>query len=121
MELTGTIKHIFDAKQVSASFRKRELVITTEDKFPQTVLFEFTQDKTSLLDRFSPGQNVKVEFNIRGREWTSPQGQVKYFVTLQGWRIDTLQAGSGGGDLDDEPPFPNDPPPGDALDDEIPF
>ncbi|TPV96758.1 MAG: DUF3127 domain-containing protein [Myxococcales bacterium FL481] len=120
MELTGTVKHVFDTKQISASFRKRELVVTTEDKFPQTVLVEFTQDKVSLLDRVKPGEQVKVEFNIRGREWTSPQGQVKYFVSLQGWRIDSLQAAAGG--FDDEPPFPSDPPPrDDALDDEIPF
>lgn len=135
MELTGSIQAIFEEKQISAKFRKRELVLTTEEQYPQSILVEFTQDKIQLLDRFSAGDQVKIAINIRGREWTSPQGQVKYFVSIQGWRIDNQHAehaehaehadGGGAGapapaPASDQPPFPSDPAPGE-LDDDIPF
>ena len=72
-------------------FRKREMVITTEEQYPQDLLVEFIQDKCDLLSQFSPGQKVTVGINLKGREWTSPQGEVKYFNSIQGWRIDSLQ------------------------------
>ncbi len=126
MELTGTIKAIFDEKEVSAKFRKRELVLTTEDRYPQHILVEFTQDKTSLLDRVQPGDQVRVAINIRGREWTSPRGEVKYFVSIQGWKIEALGAqASGPGDEAapfDDAPFPDSPESGGSFnDDDIPF
>jgi hypothetical protein len=94
MEITGRIKKIGETKEYGANgFRKRELVIVTEEQYPQFVPIEFVQDKTSLLDGFQEGQQVKVAINIRGREWISPEGEAKYFVSLSGWRIETLQSG----------------------------
>ncbi|MDX5326251.1 MAG: DUF3127 domain-containing protein [Bacteroidota bacterium] len=87
MELTGTVKEIFETKDITPSFRKREMVLTTEEQYPQQVLIEFVQDKTDELDRVQKGQRVTVGINIRGREWTSPQGETKYFNSIQGWRI----------------------------------
>ncbi len=87
MELTGKIEKIGNVQEISASFKKRELVIRTEEQYPQPLMIEFTQDKTSLLDNQTIGTSVKVSVNIRGREWTSPKGEVKYFISLQGWRI----------------------------------
>ncbi|MGB3151841.1 MAG: DUF3127 domain-containing protein, partial [Maribacter sp.] len=72
-------------------FRKRELVITTDEQYPQHILVEFVQDKCDLLNSYAVGQDVKVSINIRGREWTNPQGEVKYFNSIQGWRIESLQ------------------------------
>ena len=88
MELTGKIKVNGEAKDVTASFKKRDLVITTEEQYPQDILIEFVQDKCALLDAYKVGENVKVGINIRGREWKSPQGEMKYFNSIQGWRID---------------------------------
>lgn len=88
MELNGKIKFIGATQEVSASFKKRELVVTTEEQYPQHVLVEFTQDKCDVLNNYSVGQDVKVGINIRGREWVSPQGETKYFNSIQGWRID---------------------------------
>ena len=68
-------------------FRKRELVVQTEDQYPQFIQLEFVQDKVEMLNTFNVGDKVSVDINIRGREWTSPDGVVKYFNTLQGWRI----------------------------------
>ena len=92
MEIQGTIKMIDETKTYGNNgFRKRELVLTTEEQYPQHLLVEFVQDKTDLLNNFKPGQQVKISINLRGREWTNPQGETKYFNSIQGWRIETLQ------------------------------
>ncbi len=92
MEVSGKIRVINAEQQVSASFRKRELVVTTEEQYPQHILIEFTQDKCDLLNSYKAGDAVKVSINLRGREWVNPQGETKYFNAIQGWRIERLQA-----------------------------
>lgn len=90
MELTGTIKKIGDTLTTSSGFQKRELVITTEEQYPQPISIEFLQEKTSLLDNYSEGAKVKISINLRGREWTSPQGEVKYFNSITGWKLENV-------------------------------
>jgi hypothetical protein len=91
MEIQGKIKLIGETQEFgSKGFRKRDLVVTTSEQYPQHILVEFIQDKSELLDAYSIGQDVKVSLNLRGREWTSPQGEVKYFNTIQGWRIEAI-------------------------------
>ncbi|MBS7785936.1 DUF3127 domain-containing protein [Flavobacterium sp. CYK-55] len=92
MEVSGKIRVINAEQQVSASFRKRELVVTTEEQYPQHIMVEFTQDKCDLLNSYKAGDAVKVSINLRGREWVNPQGETKYFNSIQGWRIERLQA-----------------------------
>jgi len=91
MEISGRVKFIGQQQQITATFSKRELVVTTEEQYPQHILVEFTQDKCSLLDAFQVGEPVRVSINLRGREWTNPQGETKYFNSIQGWRIDKNQ------------------------------
>ena len=88
MQVTGQIKVISDTQKVSEKFQKREFVLTTEAStpYPQHVTFQVTQDKVNSLDNFTIGQEVTVDFNLRGREWSGPQG-VKYFNTLEAWRL----------------------------------
>lgn len=87
MDIQGRLKLIGQTQEISSSFRKREFVVTTEEQYPQDILIEFTQDKVNLLDSFQIGTYVKVDINLRGREWTSPQGEIRYFNTIQAWRI----------------------------------
>ena len=88
-KLTGVIKVISNTNQVSEKFSKREFVITdASSMYPQDIMFQLTQDKCSLLDAFMEGQQVEVSFNLKGREWTSPQGEVKYFNTLEAFRVE---------------------------------
>jgi hypothetical protein len=88
MEIKGTVKMIGQTVQVSDKFSKRELVLVTDEKYPQSILVEFNQDACSLLDPYAVGSKVGVKVNIRGREWVNPKdGQVKYFNTIQGWQI----------------------------------
>jgi len=96
MEVEGKIKKIEETKEYGNNgFRKREVIITTEEQYPQHLAIEFVQDKTDLLNNYNVGQNVKISINLRGREWTNPQGEVKYFNSIQGWRIENLQAAQG--------------------------
>jgi len=97
MEVTGRIKMIGMVQEVSPTFRKREVVVTTEEQYPQHILIEFTQDKCELLNNFQVGTPVRIGINLRGREWISPQGETRYFTSIQGWRIDVLQPAQGYG------------------------
>ena len=91
--LTGILKVKNDTQQVSEKFRKREFVITDNSMYPQDVLFQLTQERTDLLDSYEVNQTINVSFNIRGREWTSPTGEVKYFNSLDVWKIDSTSNG----------------------------
>lgn len=119
---TGKIHALFDAKQITDRFRKRDFVVELTDnpRFPQYVRFELTGDRCDNLDGFEVGEEVRVEFSLRGREWTSPKGEVKYFNSLDVW---TLERAAERGD---EPPPPDDvPPPAEPdpgyVDDDVPF
>lgn len=90
--MKGVIKVIRPTQQVSEKFSKREFVVTdiSDDKYPQDIMFELKQDKVTLLDNFGKGQEVEVSFNLNGREWTSPQGEVKYFNTLAAFKVEAI-------------------------------
>ena len=88
MEVSGVIKVIGDVQEVSASYKKRELVVSTEEQYPQSIAIEFAQDKTALLDFYNIGDSVKVSINLGGREWVNPQGETKYFNSIKGWKIE---------------------------------
>jgi hypothetical protein len=91
MEVEGKVKVIGETKEYGSNgFRKREVVITTEEQYPQFLNIEFIQDKTDAVDKFSVGDQVKIGINLKGREWVSPQGETKYFNSIQGWRIERL-------------------------------
>lgn len=92
MEIQGRIKQIFPSQVIGQNgFEKRDLVIVTEEQYPQTIIIQFTQQRCDLLDSLQVGQRVKVYVNIRGREWTSPQGEIKYFNTIEAWKIEVIQ------------------------------
>lgn len=122
----GTLRAILDTQQVNDSFRKREFAVEIEDgKFPQTIKFQTVQDKTELLDAFEVGQQVRVHFDLRGREFTSKRdGSTDWWVNLDCWRLEALSGenaatdasapaatpagtthAAGAEDFDDEIPF----------------
>lgn len=92
MEVSGRVKMVTPTMAVSNSFKKREIVVTTEEQYPQHILIQFVQDKCDLLNGVQVGEQVKIGLNLRGREWINPQGEAKYFNEIQGWRIDRPQA-----------------------------
>lgn len=128
-KLQGTVKVLNSTVQVSEKFSKREFVVTeSTGMYPQDILFQSTQDKCALLDAIQVGDQVEVSFNLRGREWTSPQGEVKYFNTLEAWRIEKVGAAAPQGMPQGGPSAMNlDPIPAapamstESADDDLPF
>ncbi len=116
-QLKGRLKEVKETRQVSEKFSVREFVLTDESsQYPQYIQFQATQDRCALLDGFKAGSEITVNFNIRGREWTSPQGDLKYFNSLDAWRIETADAVPA--------PIEADIPPASAIDgadDDLPF
>lgn len=96
MEILGKIKVLNPEQQVTPTFKKRDLVVATDEQYPQSILVEFIQDKTDLLNNFMVGDSVKISINLRGREWTSPQGEIKYFNSIHGWRIEKMAGQASG-------------------------
>lgn len=123
MNIKGKILELSDTVQVKETFRKREFILEYSEnpQYPEFIKFELIQDKCDLLDDLQVGQEVEVHFNLKGRKWTDPQGQVKYFNSLQAWRIDTTPTTAGGaGDpgSSEEPAWMNSD---DHADDDLPF
>ncbi|NJB71165.1 hypothetical protein GGR42_001627 [Saonia flava] len=107
MEVQGKIKMLDETKTFGNNgFRKREIVVTTDEQYPQHILVEFIQDKCDLLNSYAVGQDVKISINLRGREWVNPQGETRYFNSIQGWRIESLQSNTGAsGEIPPVPPM----------------
>lgn len=92
MQVSGKVRMIGQTQQVTDSFKKRDLVVTTDEQYPQHILIEFAQDKCDILNGYKAGDSVNISINLRGREWVNPQGETKYFNSIQGWRIERMQA-----------------------------
>ena len=131
-DLDGTLIIIKDTQQVSEKFKKREFVVKTDESspYPQLIPLQFTQDRCSNLDSMKQGDQLKVEFYIKGREWTSPQGVVKHFLSLDAWSIDKVGSSSEASSLSsDEGNIPPPPAPvnfendskGNDPEDDLPF
>jgi hypothetical protein len=92
MEIKGKLIEKFDTADVTASFKKREFVMEYAEnpQYPEYIKFELIQDKCDQLDAFNPGQELNIAFNLKGRKWTDPQGAVKYFNSLQAWKISAV-------------------------------
>lgn len=94
MVITGKLHFVEDAKQVSDSFKRRSFVVEYSENplYPQYITFELTQERVGVIDAFKLGDNIEVTFNLRGREWTSPEMVKKYFNTLEAWRVQKAEA-----------------------------
>ena len=89
MNLIGKLHEKFETQNISATFRKREFVVEYADNpmYPQYIKFQLVQDKCELLDQFEPGTMMDISFNLRGRSWVNPEGQTKYFNSIDAWRL----------------------------------
>ncbi len=144
-DVVGKLHVAGETKQVSERFSKREFVLEVADgKYPQFVSFQLTGDRVSALDEHQVGDQIRVTFNLRGREWKNPQGEVKYFNSLDVWKLESARQndqrgnspggngnGNGGGNgarrtSNDDFAYRDDPRPGDLAgasgrDDDLPF
>lgn len=82
----GELYKVFDAESKSGSFRTREFVIrqeTNNPQYPEFIKFQLVQDRCDIVDVYAIGEDIRVHFNLKGREW-----QEKFFTNLQAWRIE---------------------------------
>ena len=92
-DVVGKLHVAYETKQVSERFSKREFVIEVADgKYPQFVSFQLTGDRGYALVVFRVGDQVRVTVNLRGREWRNPQGEVKYFNSLDVWKLEAARS-----------------------------
>lgn len=121
IQITGYIHSIADEQTISDKFSKRSFIVEVAEnpQFPQFLTIEFQKDKCKILDKYSAGEEVKVDVNLNGRLWTNKENQVIAFNTLVAWRIEST-GGAGGSSSPQEPDF-DDPNVGQADDDDLPF
>ena len=99
-KITGNVKKIGDLQKFTSRFQKRDIVLTTKEDYPQDIQIEFLNDNVRKLATLKEGHEIEVDFNLRGREWTSPQGEVKYFNSIVGWSITYRNGGRGFDDVE---------------------
>ena len=125
-DYTGVVEKVLDTQTFQSGFMKRDLIVTddigSESRYPNHLPFTFKKDGVNLLSGIKPGDRVKIHFAIDGREWQSPQGQVKYFTDLTGLKIEVLNGDGTSTEPVPEPAIPDDA----ALDasaavDDLPF
>ena len=119
-EMTGKLVAKFDTVQRSESFKTREFVIEKSEEnngrtFTSYIKFQCVQDRTTMPDRFNIGDEVKVQFNIKGSKWEK-DGRTNYITNLDAWRMESVKLG---GDTSQEVNY-SDIPPSDVVDD-LPF
>ena len=94
-KIKGIVKIKTEVTTYSEKFKKAELIIETEDKYPQTLCVEFINESISCIEDININDKVEVSINIRGRQWTSPKNEVKYFTSLSGWQVSHIIAEKG--------------------------
>jgi hypothetical protein len=111
-----------DTQQIKDTFKKREFVISDEgSQYPQEIVFQLVQDKCDLIDPFEIGDEIKVNFNIRGRRWENPKtGEIRFFNSLDAWRLEKVSQEA---PADNLPPMPSNEPANidDSEADDLPF
>lgn len=114
LEISGKLHKLFETQTVTERFNKREFVVELPGRHPQLVLFQLTGKRCAELDGYNLGDEVRIEFSLRGREWTSRQGEVRFFNSLEVTRLERLAGAaaptspttaSADDSSDDEPPF----------------
>jgi hypothetical protein len=120
MNLQGKIIEIYDAKQVSPTFTKREFIVeyASNPSYPQYVKFDLLQDKVSLIDSYSVGDKVDVQFEIKGKPYTNKNNDKIYYNSLNAWKIELVASK---GDLDNSYDYSEIEPANPSTDEGIPF
>lgn len=90
--ITGTIHLILPKRQVTEKFAAQELVLHTNDKYPQYIVFQAANDKCKMLDPLLVGQEATITFSVRGREYKKEGQEPRYFNTLEIISIDAQKS-----------------------------
>ena len=123
MNIRGKILEIFQTNQIKETFKKREFVVEYAENpnYPQILKFEMINDNCTMLDGYRKGDDVEIEFDLRGREWTNPQGNKVYFVSLNAFRLRKIDDRNNSTPVEGPIPGTDDIPPPSPDEDELPF
>lgn len=59
-----------------------------EGQYPQFIKLQSNKDKADELIKYQKvGNKVDVSFNLKGRQWTNPKGEVVTFNTVEAWKV----------------------------------
>jgi hypothetical protein len=102
-ELSGKLTAKFETIQRTGTFKVREFAVEkTDDIGGRTVTnyvkFQCVQEKTTIIDKYNVGDEIKVHFNIKGTKWEK-DGKVNYFTNLDAWRVEAVSASATGADI----------------------
>ena len=91
MNIKGKLVEKFETVQITETCKKREFIIqeNKNPEYPEYIKVELIQDKVSLLDSLNIGDEINVLINIKGRKWEDKEGNIKYFNSIQGWKIES--------------------------------
>ncbi len=93
MEVTGKVVMIGETQKISDKFKKREFVIETQDQFPQEIIIQATQDRVDILNGIVEGDEITASCNLRGRRWESKTGDLRWFISLDAWKVQKEEKG----------------------------
>lgn len=122
MEIRAKLIEIGNTTKVSEKFQKREFVVEytpEKSQYQEYLKFEIVQDKCEMMNAFKVGENVEVQFNLKGRKWTNPKGETVYFNSLQAWKVISIREENGQPNSDPAQNAENFP--DDVNSDDIPF
>jgi hypothetical protein len=93
MNIEAKLVEKFETQQIKETFQKREFVVEYAEnpQYPEYIKFELIQSNCEQIEPFQIGDTINVSFNLKGRKWTDPKGEVKYFNSLQAWRIEKAE------------------------------
>lgn len=96
MNIQAKLLEKYNTQQITDSFQKREFVVEFADnpQYPEYLKFELIQSNCEQLENFEVGDIMNISFNLKGRKWTDKNGEVKYFNSLQAWRLEKDSAGA---------------------------
>ena len=96
MNVEAKLIEKYDTQKISDSFQKREFVVEYAEnpQYPEFIKFELIQTNCDQLDAHNVGDQLAISFNLKGRKWTDKAGEIKYFNSLQAWRIESKGASS---------------------------
>lgn len=95
MQVIGKLEEVHETVKRSETFSVREFVLeisSPSSQYSEHVLFQLTQNRTTLIDSFQVGQELVVDFDLQGRKWTNPEGRIVFFNRLNAWRISPYTA-----------------------------
>jgi hypothetical protein len=93
MELLAKILRVENLEQISEKFKKRRIIVeyAKDIKYPQTLEFTLVQNNVPLADGINPGDEVKLLFDLKGKEFVDKNSITRVFNSLEVWRIEVTK------------------------------